>query len=154
AGMHAGAVALWEKQVTREREAFGRIHQEMVASLKGLAQLHELREDFAAARKVREEVLAISAGLYGEKHWRGTDARFELRGVERLAEIGRAGRGRLDRARAQSDEAVGLIQAGEARKAIAVAHEVLAVRKELLGERHPTYLATLNILALMYKDKG
>src|SRR5262245_50937300 len=59
AGKQAEAVALLEKEITLERKVFGQFHRVTEESVEWLAQLHELREDFSAARKAWDEVLAI-----------------------------------------------------------------------------------------------
>jgi tetratricopeptide (TPR) repeat protein len=49
-----------------------------------LEQARDLRQDFPAARQVRQEVLAIRIKLYGDKDWRVADARLDLADVDRL----------------------------------------------------------------------
>src|SRR5262245_11033174 len=50
AGKKAEAVALWEKELARARKVLEPFHEEVDKSAGVLAQLHELREDFPAAR--------------------------------------------------------------------------------------------------------
>src|SRR5262245_44671674 len=59
AGQQAEAVVLWEKELARARKVFGPFHEEVDKAAQALARLHELREDFPAARAAREQVLAI-----------------------------------------------------------------------------------------------
>ena len=49
---------------------FGNFHDDIVGSLGLLAEMHEEREDFAAARKARQEALTITTKLFGPLHWR------------------------------------------------------------------------------------
>src|SRR5437867_3327547 len=51
------AIAAAEKMLAIEREVFGNFHEDVAGSLEQLAEMHEQREDFAAARKARQEVL-------------------------------------------------------------------------------------------------
>ena len=54
-----------------------------------LAEMHELREDFAAARKAWEEIEAIQVRLRGDQHWQVTNARLVLAHLELLARLNR-----------------------------------------------------------------
>src|SRR5438477_488853 len=65
-GRLAEVVVAWEKKVAIEREVFGAGHAAVALSLEELARMQEYREDFAAARKVRREVLAICRKLHPE----------------------------------------------------------------------------------------
>ena len=86
-GQLAEAITAAEKMLAIEREVLGAEHQEVAASLEWLAEVYVEREDFAAARKARQEVLALRVKLHGEKHWQVTDARLALADVERLAAL-------------------------------------------------------------------
>src|SRR5262245_11087608 len=154
AGKKAEAVALLEKELARTRRVFGPFHEEAVESARALAQLHELHEDFPAAEAVRQQMLAIRLKLYGAQDWRVTDSRFELEDVKRLAQLKVTDRQRLFQAPALNQQVVRLWQAGRTREALPLARQALAIRKELLGEAHPDYAASLNNLAMLYLDLG
>src|SRR5207237_1330043 len=81
-GRLAEGVPAWEKKIAIEREVFGNEHEDLAKSLGHLANVHELREDFLAARKAREEVLALRTRLHGEKDWQVTDARLALSNLD------------------------------------------------------------------------
>src|SRR5262249_22363828 len=83
AGKLVEAIAAWEQKIAIERAVLGDRHEDLIASLKELADLHEAREDFAAARPVRQEVLALSRKRYGDQNWRVTNARLALELAER-----------------------------------------------------------------------
>src|SRR5262245_43603660 len=55
AGKVADMLAAWEQKLAIEREVYGEVHEQVAASVTVLAQIHEVREDFAAARKARQE---------------------------------------------------------------------------------------------------
>lgn len=154
AGKHAEAVAACENQVRREREAFGESHEEVLSGLQVLAQLHELREDFSAARKVWQEVVAIRGRLQGQKHWRVAEVRVRLADVERLARMDRAQRGRVGQANRLNARALQLLRAERPREALPLAREALATRKELLGEAHPAHADSLNTLGYLHLKVG
>jgi tetratricopeptide (TPR) repeat protein len=154
AGKEAEAVAAWQTKLAIEREVFGTAHPEVAASLARLAGLHEGREDFAAARQALQERLDIQAKLYGEKHWRVTDARLAVADVEQRARMDRAQRRRLAEARQLNEEVGALFQRGRYQQAVPLVQESLAIHKQALGERHPDYAATLNSLAVLYQYQG
>src|SRR5262249_43920638 len=131
AGKKAEAVARWEKELARTRRVFGPFHEEVDKTAQALARLHELREDFPAARTVREQVLAIRMKLYGAQDWRVTDARLELEHVKRLAQLTATDRQRLGQAKALKQRVVRLRQAGRPQEALPLARQALAIRKDL-----------------------
>jgi CHAT domain-containing protein/tetratricopeptide (TPR) repeat protein len=154
AGKLAEMVAAWEKKLAIEREVLGRHHEVVIRSLQELGRMHTFREDFGSARKVQEEVLAIQKELHGELDWRVTDARWALADIERLAKLEPGQRQRLRRATALAAQVTRLRQQGKAPEALPLARQVRAIRQELLGERHPSYAASLNNLAGLYQDMG
>jgi tetratricopeptide (TPR) repeat protein len=60
----------------------------------------------------------------------------------------------LQRATELNQQADELYQAGRYQEAIPLAEEVLAIRREQLGERHPDVAASLNNLAVLYHLQG
>src|SRR5262249_29848659 len=87
AGKLAEAIAVAEKMLALEREVLGELHEDVVGSVELLGKVHEQREDFAAARQPRQEVLAIRTKLQGGQHWRVTDALPAVAHVDRLAQL-------------------------------------------------------------------
>jgi CHAT domain-containing protein/tetratricopeptide (TPR) repeat protein len=154
AGKGAEAVALWEKEVARDRKTFGPTHEEVAEALRVLARMHEIREDFPEGRKALREVLAIRTRLYGAKHWRVTDARWAVKSLEIRAGLGAPDRLQLTRAVALERQAVRLYQEGRPGKGVPLAKETLAVRRRLLGEGHPDSITALNNLAMLYQATG
>jgi CHAT domain-containing protein len=153
-GQLAEAVTAWQKKLAIEREVYGGAHEQVARSLAELARLHESREDFPAARKARQEVLALRTKLHGDKDWRVTDARLDLEDVDRLSKLTAEGRRRLRQATALNSQAFSLWQRVRAREALSLARQALAIRRELLGEDHPDYARSLNNLAMLYRAMG
>jgi len=81
--------------------------------------MHEEREDFLAARKAHQEVLAIQRKLRGERHWQVADAGLALEGVERLARLEPAERRWLREAEQLNERGVQLYQQGKVTMALA-----------------------------------
>src|SRR5438552_12477980 len=69
AGKLAAAVAAAERSLAIERAVLGPAHKNVAASLRWIAQLHERREDWPAARKAWQEVLNRVSRRNGDGHW-------------------------------------------------------------------------------------
>ena len=76
AGKTAEAIAAAEAMLAIERKVLPEDHADLAGSLGWLAELQVEREDFAAARAARREVLAILRKRLGESDWRVVDARW------------------------------------------------------------------------------
>jgi Tetratricopeptide repeat len=144
------AVAPAEKALAIERKVLGETHETVATSLQALAHLHELREDFVAARKVREEVVTIQKKRHGDPHWRVTNAVIALAGTERAARMTGAERQELAEAAQLNKKAMNLRSAGQRAKAIEPAEQSAAILKRLLGEKDPYHASGLILLATLY----
>ncbi len=148
------AIAAAENELTLFREVFGKDHKTVVLLLQTLAQLHERREDWAAARRALQEAADVQRRLYGKEDWRVTDARLAVADLEQRSRLTAEQRGQLRQAAALTQQFGRLVGSGKHREAAAVVQRELALRKELLGEWHPSYAAALNNLAGMYNEMG
>jgi CHAT domain-containing protein/Tfp pilus assembly protein PilF len=128
--------------------------QTAAAALEFLASLHEQLEDFAAALKVRRQVVDNQTKLLGGGHWRVTDARLALADTERLARLQPEQRRQLAEAGRLNRKTLQLNGQGQFGPAVAVAQKVLALYKQVLGEQHPQYATSLNNLAALYDSMG
>jgi tetratricopeptide (TPR) repeat protein len=135
-----------------ERQLFGNMHEEVANSLQLFARMQEAGEDFAAARKALQEVLTIKRKLHGREHWKVTDARLALDDLERRTRMTPAQRQRLGEAERLHGEAAALHRGGRFREAVRADRQALAIYKEVLGEKHPLYAASLNNLAELYRE--
>src|SRR5262249_49469722 len=124
AGKLQEAIQAAERMLAIEREVLGNLHVDVVGSLEHLAKLHESREDFPAARKYRQEVLALCKQLHGDKDWRVTDARLILEDVDRLAQLDQESRQQLRQAATLNDQVANLSQQGQFAKALPLAKQV------------------------------
>jgi CHAT domain-containing protein/tetratricopeptide (TPR) repeat protein len=154
AGNLAEAVAAAEKVLAIERAVLGNEHGEVVVSLQALAGLYERREDFAAARKARQEVLALETKRHGAADWRVTDARLALEEVEGGARLDADGRRLVQEAEARHNQVLQLHRQYRFREAAALAEEEVGLRRRAQGESHRAYAASLNNLALLYGAMG
>jgi CHAT domain-containing protein/tetratricopeptide (TPR) repeat protein len=154
AGEDAKAIRAWEKKLAIEREVLGKAHEDVVSSLEVLARLHEDREDFPRARKALRELLAIRTQLYGERDWRVTDARLGLKHLQILSALDARSRRQLELAADLNEEVLRLISQAQERKALPLARKALAIRRQLLGEAHRDYAASVHTLAFLYREMG
>jgi hypothetical protein len=74
-GKPAEALAVWQKHIAHLRAAFKSPHEQVEKSLRVLAELHQLREDFTAAARVWEEMAEVCAHVYGKKACEVREAR-------------------------------------------------------------------------------
>jgi tetratricopeptide (TPR) repeat protein len=144
------AVREAEAALAINRAVLGEFGEGVAESLDLLAYLHEDREDWAAARKAREGVLALRERQPGRKDWRVDDARRALADYERRTAMDPEQRRRLTRARGLTALAKSEHARGRYRAALPSAIEALAILKERLGERHPDYATSLDNLAGLY----
>jgi tetratricopeptide (TPR) repeat protein/CHAT domain-containing protein len=148
------ANALAEKALSVTREVRGEQHPEALGLCQSLARTYEQQANFPAAKKHRQQVLATLTQLHGKDHWQVTDARLALEDAERLARLAPADRRRLAEAVQLNDRALHLYQPGKTQEALPLAQKALAIRKQLLGERHPDYATSLSCLAFLYESWG
>ncbi len=154
AGKLAEATAAAEAALAIERKTLPADQDVLAVSLGRLAGLYLQREDFAAAKAARQEALEILRQRHGAAHWRVTDARLALEDVQRRAGMTRDQRQELAEADRLNGEVVALYRAGKSGEALKSARRALAIRKEVLGERHPLYANSLNNLAALLDATG
>jgi hypothetical protein len=121
AGKLAEAVAAGEKTLVIARDVLGDKHPEVANVLEMLAGVQERREDWAAARQRRHEVVQIRTVVHGKEDWRVTDARLALAQVDRLSRLTAEESRQLARAGVLNAQAVQLSGQGKAREALAPA---------------------------------
>ena len=154
AGKLAEATAAAEAALAIERKTLPADQDVLAVSLGRLAGLYLQREDFAAAKAARQEALEILRQRHGAAHWRVTDARLALEDVQRRAGMTHDQRQKLAEADRLNGEVIVLYRAGKSGEALKSARRALAIRKEVLGERHPDYAQSLNNLALLLWAQG
>ena len=154
AGKTAEAIAAAEAMLAIERKVLPEGHADLAGSLGWLAELHVEREDFAAAIAAQREALAILRKRRGESDWRVIDARWALTDVERLAGMDRDPRARLAEAGRLNRTVENLYRAGRYAEAMPAALQALAIRKAVLGARHPDTATSLNNLAALLYAQG
>ena len=146
------AIAAAQKMLAIEREVLGNDHYQVAVSLAFLAALLETREDFPAARKARDETLAITTKEFGKDHWHAVDSRLALDNLSLLEKLDHDQRRQLDEATKLNAKVIKLLNSGKYADALLPAQQALETRQKILGEKHPFYAISLNNLAVTYED--
>lgn len=151
-GKRGEAIPHVEKALAIERDVPTGIRS--AGWLNWLAGSYEERADFAAARKVRQEVFDIETQRWGAGHWRVTDARLALADVDALNRLTAEQRRRLEESDRLHNQALALANQGKYVEAIPPAVKALEIGKELLGTEYPRVLTRMNNLGWLYRNAG
>jgi CHAT domain-containing protein/Tfp pilus assembly protein PilF len=154
AGKLDDAVREVEAALAIERDVVGSLSEDVAESLGFLAGLHVRRGDWPAARKARQDVLALRERQPDRKDWRIADARRALADLDRRAALDPAQRQRLDEADQQMRMVSTRFRQAKYAEGIGPCRKAMKIRGELLGENHPDYAASLNNLAVLYREMG
>jgi CHAT domain-containing protein/Tfp pilus assembly protein PilF len=135
-----------EAMLAIEREVLGAESEDAIGSLELVADLHEQREDWSAARTTRTKVLDLRIKRLGKDHWQVVDARWALANVDTLAKLSDRDRRRLREADRLNRQVEELDARGKYGEATGPARQALTIRERLLGESHPDLAQSLNAL--------
>jgi tetratricopeptide (TPR) repeat protein/CHAT domain-containing protein len=154
AGKHVECRKTLQTLLAIRREVHGTLSAQTASVLAEMGTLAEQRDDLAAARKLRAERLTIIRRLYREGDWRTTDARLDLEDTVVLAGLDDARRRRLRKAVRLHEEAARLFRQGKHAQAQQAARTAVAIRKEVLTERHRLYVLSLANLGVFQTAGG
>ena len=133
-----------------ERELFEEDNEAIGSSIAFLADLAEYRDLWDEAIERRKIFYERIQARYGQDHWKAIDARLALEKSNLLKSMTREQRLELRASDAQFSEARKAKREKNYQFALQLNKTVLAVRKEILGEKHLDYAETLNNLAVLY----
>jgi tetratricopeptide (TPR) repeat protein len=152
-GKFTEAVRLVRRILEIERAVFGEVRSgdEGVSWPDGLAYLHERREELGKAVSVRQELMRLRKRWHGPGDWRTRDARLDLEDCSGLARLEAVSRRRLGQADEWNARVVRLWRQGRSTEALPLAKEALAVRREVLGDKHRQTAMSWFNLAARYK---
>jgi CHAT domain-containing protein/Tfp pilus assembly protein PilF len=154
AGKQAEAITALEQSLATNVRVCGLLDRITAIIIDRLSNWHQTRGEWAQEVKYRRMGIEARRMLYGEGHYRTVDARLELADALAQAKRTPAQRAALARARGLNQQAGSLYDKGQTAKAIPLARQALSIRKEALGEKHPYYANSLNILAMLYQSMG
>lgn len=137
-----------------EREVLGNENDDVVGSLKRLAEIHELRDDFTAACKARDEAFAIQMKRFTPNHWRVTDARLARADTERSSQLSADDRQKLREMEAGINAVLSLSKIGLHALATVPAQRNVDLLKTYTGEQHRYYPICVMMLAAVYVNRG
>jgi tetratricopeptide (TPR) repeat protein len=160
-GEYTAAAVLYRQVAQLDRDISGPNSSHGVSVSKNLVYVLEKlagqcldRDDFATARKARQEILELKVGLYGEQPWEVTNARLELAHVGTLERLS-GGERRLLREADQLDEkARQLFLQKKPREALPLAEKATDIRRQSLGEDHWLTIHALNRQAIILGALG
>ncbi len=151
----------WDKALTAgaralaiERKYLGGEHVDTLDSIRNVAEIYEAKENFAAARPLRNEWLATKTKLYGKDDYRTIDARLALAHLGVMEKLAPAARQQLAEADKLADQGSADYDAGHYAKAVDAAEKVLAIREKILGRNDPGYVVALGQLATYSSSNG
>jgi hypothetical protein len=122
-----------------------------LAGQRGTAALRD--DDLATARRVFQERLDLQRQL-SVAAWQLTDARLAVEYVAALAELSPEQRHRLAEADRLLTQAWQLYREGRYRDCLEPARRAEAIRREMLGDRHPQHTQAVLDLANLYNVTG
>jgi CHAT domain-containing protein len=141
----------------------------LLDALAKLATSQENKPDLAAAKKSREEVVAVLTQLYGEKNWQVNDARWALYQTEQMGSwrgnqkqqltqtdglLGQAAQihEQIEAAKKLDDPPTAEQIAQAAQQGIQAAAQAVSIRKQVLGAAHPAVADALEWQATLERD--
>ena len=133
AGRFDEAVPVAEYILDLERRAGGEWTADGAEALSRLAELHELRGDWARAIARRKEALTVRDRIDGRDHWRTNDARLSLAFAEKVAGLAEVDRARVKAALQKEEEATRSDAQGKYAEAEGAAVDVIGTYRELIG---------------------
>jgi CHAT domain-containing protein/tetratricopeptide (TPR) repeat protein len=120
---------------------------------KQLAQLQEAGK-FAEALKVAEALAELRGQAQGADHWQAVSARWDVEALRRALRQGPEGRSAYARSFALQRQAATLVAQGQYRQARSILEEVLAVKRQVLGEDDPHTAKSYGDLAYNLNTRG
>jgi hypothetical protein len=142
-GKTAEALAIARRGLVLVRGVHGQVPFRGLALLRWLATLQERQEAWAGAKRTRAETEEVLRRAYGMDHGQVIDARLAQTDCQRQAMGTAVERQQLHQAEESNRRVVRFYQAGKAPSAVALAKQVLAIRKDIFGEKHPDYAQSL-----------
>ena len=130
------AATTGEKVLALEQTLHGQDSPALVRTLQVLIWLHQRREDWDAALKASDRVLAIRRNQGGDKHWQTADARLERELTGQLRQMKPEQRQKYWQALDMHNRALDLRGQGKPKEGLPLAGEAAARLKEVLGDEH------------------
>jgi CHAT domain-containing protein/tetratricopeptide (TPR) repeat protein len=137
-----------------QRRLLGNQHARVQETLGVLKGVLERAGEARLARETQAELVAVLTRRYGGGHWRAADARWELKDMALRSRLSPAQRGKLAQAERLEERVFNLWRQGKPKDALPLARRTLALRTEVLGQRHVLVALSLFNLAVQHQALG
>jgi CHAT domain-containing protein len=153
-GKRAEALAAAERKIVLERDVFGELSDEVIASLRSLAWHYAEQGDYTKAQVTGGEAVAVVAELRGLWNADFNDTWLDLDRFERLARLPQDPRQRLLAALRNYDQAASLTRDGRLLEATSAIRSALRIQDELEPDTFSTAASrvALGLLCLKLND--
>ncbi len=148
AANHRSALAIRRKVLGSDAADTKKSLESLAGTLAALAGDYETAARWDAARKARQEVVALRSERWGEQDARAVDARWALKDLDLIAKLSPDQRAALVKADADHAKAADLyVDSTKYEEARALVKPVWETRKKILGPEHRKTLLSENLLA-------
>ena len=148
AANHRSALAIRRKVLGSDAADTKKSLESLAGALAALAGDYETAARWDAARKARQEVVALRSERWGEQDARAVDARWALKDLDLIAKLSPDQRAALAKADADHAKAADLyVDSTKYEEARALVKPVWETRKKILGPEHRKTLLSENLLA-------
>jgi len=134
-GNLAESIATLEKRRVIELDILGLDHPDTLGTTEALTKLHTDREEFARARALCQEVLALQLKKHPESHYLVIEVRRILKEIDKLEKLEPEGRKKLRASDERLNQAVILLQQAKADQALPLLRQEVEEREKLLGDK-------------------
>ncbi len=148
------AKAVSEECLSIQREVFGENSADVDGSLSWLADLAEQAGYWDEAFQRRADLVDRKISKLGENHWQVIDAKLAVKNVELLKSLSKEKLASYREATHRDSLLMTAVKSGKYSEAIEHGTKNLELRKESLGEQHPSYAKSLNNLATLFMRMG
>ncbi|HEY2880838.1 MAG TPA: tetratricopeptide repeat protein, partial [Pirellulales bacterium] len=139
------AAAKMRELVPLERRLVGDKHEELATAISYLSDLEFASGKLDAAKKDREEVLAIKVGLYGKESWQTKETRLTIGDCEAFSKLSEAQQQQWIAADQMVRQIVSFSQQGKASEALQTANQAVELYGKSAGPDHWRTANALNL---------
>jgi len=148
------ALPLAEKTYFLSQEILGEKHPETIISLNNLAWTYKDLGRLSEALQLFEQAYSLRKEVLGEQHPKTLNSLAWLTAMQKFNALSPEQKKQLELAKKYNSEAFQYYQQKEFEKALPLFKEAYRIRKEVLGEKHPKTIMSLNNLTQTYHELG
>lgn len=144
------AIGMVREMLVRDKKEFGDVHRETAITMDLLATYYLRNHDYVATVKLRDELVAITAKLLGENHWRVREQKYFSQLYKHLGTLNQEQRDQFWAGDQKRAESLTLVRQGKAQEALAAAGNAAKAFEALVGKTNPHYALLLRIQGEIY----